>query len=108
MTQYWTFHLAAYETRVYPFTICKTHDKHKKFLLSIYDDNGIDDADDHEGIMEAGCTDQGSCISSLLSLSYLSEWEPAEENWDPFELDQGEGWLLDPLPQFGSSNLHFV
>ena len=63
----------SYETRVYPFTICKTHDKHKKFLLSIYDDNGIDDADDHEGIMEAGCTDQGSCISSLLSLSYLSE-----------------------------------
>ena len=38
--------MAAYETRVYPFTICKTHDKHKKFLLSIYDDNGIDDAED--------------------------------------------------------------
>ena len=63
-----------------------------KSSYSFFDDNDIDDADEEERIMEAGCTDQGSCISSLLSLSYLSEWEPAEENWDPFELDQGEGW----------------
>ena len=114
MTQYWTFHLAAYETRVYPLTICKTHNKDQKFLLIFLWQwhwwwwSGGE-------IMEAGCTDQGSCISSLLSLEMRacrgkvgSFWTwpgrrlivgSTSTVWKFYlrycisSLDQGEGWL---------------